>query len=252
MTPETAMICSAKVPPRRVTDRGRGHHETSVMTMGSVPLGAEEIDAALRVRSVLGTQIGVQDRGYRTPCWIWLRSLDKAGYGYASFAGEHIYLHRWTFRELHGSLPLRPWQIDHLCSQRACCNPEHLEAVLPTENVRRSRRAKLSLDDVDEILKSSESHRELARRFGVTRQTIAYYRSGKYGQRRQHWLKVINSEQAEAEEVISSTLRRPSRSRADSAGQRFCSVEDCDRKHFGLGLCQMHYARDRRARGQAR
>jgi hypothetical protein len=34
--------------------------------------------------------------------------------------------------------------IDHLCRNRACCHPDHLEAVTPRENVRRGVRSQVT------------------------------------------------------------------------------------------------------------
>jgi hypothetical protein len=45
-------------------------------------------------------------------------------------------LHRWTWEQANGPIP-EGLVIDHLCRNRACCNPEHLEPVSPEENVKR-------------------------------------------------------------------------------------------------------------------
>jgi hypothetical protein len=66
--------------------------------------------------------------------------------------------------------------VDHLCRQRACVNPAHMEPVSPAENVRRSRVAKLTLDGARDIRRRSsagESQYALAAEYGVTQATIS-------------------------------------------------------------------------------
>lgn len=152
----------------------------SLSTPHLVQARLEEIERDLAER------IRTEDRGYQTPCWVWQRAL-ISGYGDGWFDGIHMLAYRWTYQRFHGSLPPRHRQLDHLCRVRACCNPLHLEAVTRTENVRRGSKAKLTVDQVAEILLSTESYRALAKRFGVTHQTIAYYRSGDYEQRKARW-----------------------------------------------------------------
>lgn len=65
-------------------------------------------------------------------CWNWLASKNPKGYG--SF--NETYAHRWSYE--HYKRPISPgWQIDHLCKNTSCVNPDHLEAVTLEENLRR-------------------------------------------------------------------------------------------------------------------
>ena len=74
-----------------------------------------------------------------TPCcWIWTKGLTSEGYGQHSIWRPHkTYLvHRLVFESLVGPIPPR-LTLDHLCRQRSCCNPGHLEPVTKGENTRR-------------------------------------------------------------------------------------------------------------------
>lgn len=75
-----------------------------------------------------------------TPCWIWRGpdSGDGRGGGYprVSLDGQTVAVHRVTFTHLHGYIPGKK-QIDHVCRNRMCVNPDHLEMVTHKENQKR-------------------------------------------------------------------------------------------------------------------
>lgn len=70
-------------------------------------------------------------------CWVWTRALDH-GYGSIQEKGtrRNIRAHRLSY-ELHGGTLVDDLDIDHLCRNRACVNPAHLELVTNTVNVMR-------------------------------------------------------------------------------------------------------------------
>jgi hypothetical protein len=75
------------------------------------------------------------DRRGPDECWPWLASTDGKGYG--SFrVGKHQRAHRFAYELLIGPIPAG-LVIDHLCRNRACVNPAHMEPVTPLENQRR-------------------------------------------------------------------------------------------------------------------
>jgi hypothetical protein len=71
-----------------------------------------------------------------TGCWLWRRSVSSNGYGNAYFDKKYILAHRLSYQTFIG--PLTPGlQVDHLCRNRLCVNPEHLEEVSQQMNIRR-------------------------------------------------------------------------------------------------------------------
>lgn len=69
-------------------------------------------------------------------CWQWLGALNK-GYGQFYHQGAMRRAHRLVWEELVGPIPL-DLQIDHLCRNRSCVNPDHMELVTSRENTRRT------------------------------------------------------------------------------------------------------------------
>lgn len=65
-------------------------------------------------------------------CWIWPKKM-KGGYPFASIAGSSVAVHRIVLEAKHGK-PLGSQAAHHICSVRACVNPEHLQPVTHQEN----------------------------------------------------------------------------------------------------------------------
>lgn len=64
------------------------------------------------------------------------------GYGQLWHGGKKWMAHRWSYEHFVGPIPDGS-QIDHLCRNRKCCNPEHLEPISHDENMRRLMFAKV-------------------------------------------------------------------------------------------------------------
>lgn len=70
-------------------------------------------------------------------CWQWLAGRTAQGYGAFHPATDQTELaHRWAYSQMIGPIPAGR-VIDHLCRNRECVNPGHLEVVTNEENLRR-------------------------------------------------------------------------------------------------------------------
>ena len=70
-------------------------------------------------------------------CYVWVGCRHGNGYGQVRVHGAGMcYTHRVAYEYAHGRIP-KGLVIDHLCRDRACCNPDHLEVVTHGENIRR-------------------------------------------------------------------------------------------------------------------
>jgi hypothetical protein len=72
-------------------------------------------------------------------CWPWTLARSEGGYGRTRLTGcPALAAHVVAYVLAKGPIP-EGYEIDHLCFNPPCCNPDHLEAVTPSENKRRSR-----------------------------------------------------------------------------------------------------------------
>lgn len=71
-------------------------------------------------------------------CWVWQGSLSNQGYGrFTLVAKKIVFAHRYAYELLVKKIEPE-LTIDHLCRNRFCVNPAHLEEVTLEENIRRA------------------------------------------------------------------------------------------------------------------
>lgn len=78
-------------------------------------------------------------RAVPSGCIEWTGTVDRYGYGQFRPGGRdsaNMGAHRWAYETHVGPIPTG-LHIDHLCRNRRCVNPDHLEPVTPRENVMR-------------------------------------------------------------------------------------------------------------------
>lgn len=71
-------------------------------------------------------------------CWLFQGAAQSSGYMQVSVEGRKVLAHRHVYQTLVAPIPAG-LELDHLCRQRRCVNPAHLEPVTHAENTRRAR-----------------------------------------------------------------------------------------------------------------
>lgn len=106
-------------------------------------------------------------------CWIWTCHIDKRGYGKTSIGTRSISAHQYFYEKKNGKTP-EGLELDHICRNTACCNPDHLKLVTHHENVLRGNRSGINSQKIEAIhdILSLEGFRncleKVAESFGVS------------------------------------------------------------------------------------
>lgn len=70
-------------------------------------------------------------------CWVWTASKNGMGYGTFALNGRTVMAHRAAWELLIGVIPAGA-VLDHLCRNKQCVNPSHLEPVTQKQNLLRA------------------------------------------------------------------------------------------------------------------
>jgi hypothetical protein len=124
-------------------------------------------------------------------CLIWLGAVDDYGYGWMRGGHRPDRTHRLMWRSVRGEIPLGMCVLHH-CDNPACCNPDHLYIGTKADNARdrvcrnreadhrgeKNGRAKITLEQADEIFNSVENQCVLAARYGITQGMVSRIKRG--------------------------------------------------------------------------
>ncbi len=67
-------------------------------------------------------------------CWNWTSAFNQKGYGVFNLNGKAVKAHRFAYELLKSKIP-KGLTLDHICRNRGCVNPNHLECLTHKENI---------------------------------------------------------------------------------------------------------------------
>lgn len=115
-------------------------------------------------------------------CWLWTANKLWNGYGKVTLHQDHVLAHRLSYIIAGGTIPVKH-DVRHLCRNRNCVNPEHLETGTRKENMAdkvrdgtmvwgdKHHKAKLTTSDILSIrnaISEGEYQTDVAKKFHVS------------------------------------------------------------------------------------
>ncbi len=103
-------------------------------------------------------------------CWNYTGRITKGGYGN----------HKYYFEKFTGKIVPKGKTLDHLCKNKICANPNHLEIVTPAENKQRASKVlnRKKVEEIKDLYKSGINQYTLALRYGINQSTISRVLNG--------------------------------------------------------------------------
>ena len=93
----------------------------------------------------------IQERSVAEPlsgCWLWTFAPNSAGYGNISYQDKRMGAHRASHISFNGAIP-ESYDVHHVCNNRICVNPAHLEAVTHSVNMKAQKPRKRKAECVN-------------------------------------------------------------------------------------------------------
>jgi len=112
-----------------------GHYQS--LRCRSCAARVREAEIALDMEARAARFWPLVERGGPDECWPWRGFRNQYGYGRFRVHYRRVVAHRVAYELTKGPIPAG-LTIDHLCRNRLCVNPAHLEAVTLGTNIRRA------------------------------------------------------------------------------------------------------------------